>query len=103
MTAQNHLAPGSVWTISKNLQTNDRSWTGDLWEIVATNGNTAWLKLLRNSRSYGQRVSVLIDEHNWFPADHVLAVLDADCADGDGAAANLAKATLDKARGTVEE
>lgn len=68
-----HLVPGSNWTFGVNNRTGDRSWVGEVWEVITMRGDTVWLRFRGpGKRSYANVISVQFAEHAWFQADGVL-------------------------------
>ena len=69
------LVPGAVVTLSTCRATGDRSWTGSVWEVVATNGGHAKLKWCGGEPRYSGAdpfIFVQIHERQFYPAEHLL-------------------------------
>lgn len=68
-----HLVPGSLWTFGTNNRTGDRSWVGEIWEVITRRGDTVWLRFRGpGKRHYANVISVQFSEHGWFQAESVL-------------------------------
>ena len=67
-----HLLPGSIWTMGPNKRYRDYSWTGDIWEVVAISGNAVFLRKRWPHPHATPLISVLFEEHDWFPAEIAL-------------------------------
>jgi hypothetical protein len=69
-----HLTPGALVTISPCKCTGDRSYSHDVWEIVAANeGHLCIRKINARPSDFGAEPTVIcIHEHEFYGADHLL-------------------------------
>jgi hypothetical protein len=75
------IKSGLFVTVSENNRIADRSLVDAIWEVVALNEAHAVLRFYAGLRpldpEFETRV-VLLHEHTFYPADHLVAALDAD-------------------------
>lgn len=74
-----HLVPGAVFTHGPSKHTGDRSGVVAIWRVLATNGGHVVLEVAGGDycRKVGERSVVVISEHEWYPAEHLLEALEA--------------------------
>lgn len=72
------LVPGAIVTHGPSKHTGDRSGIEVIWRVLASNGGHVALECARKDyfRKAGDRVLVVIAEHEWYPAEHLLAELE---------------------------
>ncbi len=75
-----HLVPGAIFTHGPSKHTGDRSGIEAIWRVLATNGGHVVLEVARGDyiRKAGERRVIVIAEHEWYPAEHMLEALEAE-------------------------
>jgi hypothetical protein len=71
-----HLTPGALVTLSACKCTGDRSYSHDVWEILAANeGHASIRKINARDGSFGSEPCIVsIQEHEFYGAEHLLPV-----------------------------
>lgn len=67
-----HLVPGCVVVVSRSLQTGDRSYSHDLFEVTGTAGDCIQLKALDGFWKNRGPVRLMFYEYEFYGADHLL-------------------------------
>lgn len=72
-----HLVPGAIVTHGPSKHTGDRSGIESIYRILARNDGHVALEVVHGDyiRKPGERRVVVIAEHEWYPAEHLLDVL----------------------------
>jgi hypothetical protein len=78
--APEQIVPDAIVTHGPCKATGDRGGIQVIWRVLATNGGHVALECVRADyiRKIGYRSVAVIAEHEWYPAEHLLAELDRD-------------------------
>jgi hypothetical protein len=71
-----HLTPGALVTLSACKCTGDRSYSHDVWEILAVNeGHASIRKVNAGEDDFGGKPRIVsIQEHEFYGAEHLIPV-----------------------------
>lgn len=72
------LVPGAIFTYGPSKHTGDRSGVETIWRVLATNGGHVVVEVARGDCKAGDRQVIVISEHEWYPAEHMLEALKAE-------------------------